>query len=65
MSEPIVYQVRALDARGNPRIVHAYVTEQAAKDAIATMKSRSHARYIIVPIENQPNEHWGINFPPK
>jgi hypothetical protein len=65
MPEPIVYQVRALDARGNPRIVHAYATEDEAKEAIVTMKKRVNARYVIVQTENQPNQYWGINFPEK
>jgi hypothetical protein len=64
MSEqPIVYQVRALDARGNPRIVHAYETDAQAREAIAVMKQRSGARYIVVPVQNKPDEYWGINFP--
>jgi hypothetical protein len=63
-TEVIVYQVRAVDGFGNSRIVHAYESEQAAKDAIAMMRSRrSGLRYIYVPVPNNPNEFWGINFP--
>jgi hypothetical protein len=65
MSEVIVYQVRSLDIRGNPRIVHAYETEDAARKAIEIMRTRSNSRYIIVPVENRPDEHWGINFSDK
>ena len=61
MSEEIVYQVRATDGRGSVRIVHAYESEAAAKQAIADMKARSGARYSYVPVVNQPNEYWGIN----
>ncbi len=57
-----VYQVRAIDVRGNVRIVHAYETEEAAKAAIRTMKLKSQTRYVYVPVPNQPNEFWGINF---
>ena len=59
----IVYQVRVIDARGNIRIIHAYETEEAAKAAIATMRSRSQGRYEFVAVPNQPNSYWGINFP--
>lgn len=61
MNEIIVYQVRTTDGKGNVRIIHAYETEEAAKKAIQVMKSRSPARYSIVSVPNQPNEHWGIN----
>ena len=64
MSEPIVYQVRAIDAWGNKRIVHAYETEDAAKAAIQTMRRRAPARYDIKAVPNQPDQYWGINFPP-
>lgn len=57
----IVYQVRAIDVRGNVRIVHAYETEEAAKAAIRTMKAKTSTRYTFVAVPNQPNEHWGIN----
>ena len=46
----IVYQVRAIDIRGNKRIIHTYETEDDAKSAIATMKRRSPARYDYVAI---------------
>jgi hypothetical protein len=61
MSEVIVYQVRSVDAHGNTRTIHAYETEQKAKDAIATMKSSTGRRYIYVPVPNDPNQYWGIN----
>lgn len=60
----IVYQVRAIDARGNRRIVHAYETAEAAQTAIDTMKNRTNARYECVQVENQPDAYWGINLPP-
>jgi type IV secretory pathway VirD2 relaxase len=63
MSEVTVYQVRAIDSSGNKRIVHAYETEEAAKNAIMTMRKRSGCRYDYVAVPNQPATHWGINFP--
>lgn len=63
MSQPTVYQVRSVDAVGNQNIVHAYESEDAAWEAIEMMKKRTRNRYVIVPVPNNPNEHWGINFP--
>lgn len=63
MSEVIVYQVRAIDAWGNKRIIHAYESEEAAKTAIQIMRRRAPARYDIKAVPNQPNQYWGINFP--
>jgi len=60
--EVVVYQVRAIDAMGNARIVHAYVTEEAASDAIKSMKGQTNRRYITVAVPNQPAQFWGINF---
>jgi hypothetical protein len=62
-TEVIVYQVRSIDAHGNERIVHAYETEDQAKKAIEMMKNKTRQRYVFVPVPNQPNEYWGINFP--
>lgn len=62
MSEVIVYQVRSVDALGKQNVVHAYETEQDAQNAINMMK-RPGKRYIYVAVPNNPNEHWGINFP--
>jgi len=59
----IVYQVRAVDAFGNQRVVHAYLTEQQAKDAAVMMKKGTHKRYIYVPVPNNPKEHWGLDIP--
>lgn len=61
--EVIVYQVRAVDAHGNERIVHAYESEDQAKAAITFMKSKTRSRYTYVAVPNRPEEHWGINFP--
>lgn len=63
MAEPIVFQVRKTDSFGNVRIIHAYVTDDDAQKAIAMMRQRSPGRYTVIPVENQPGEHWGINFP--
>lgn len=63
MSEVTVYQVRSIDTRGNKRVVHSYETEEAAKNAIMTMKKRSGCFYDFVAVPNQPATHWGINFP--
>jgi len=59
----IVYQVRSLDVMGNVTIVHAYETEDAAKEAIKVMKGKGSRRYTYVAVPNQPNQHWGINRP--
>lgn len=64
MSEVIVYQVRTVDAEGNQNVIHAYETDEMARAAVETMRKRRPGRYIIVPVPNQPNEHWGINFRP-
>jgi hypothetical protein len=56
-----VYQVQAIDVRGNIRIVHAYETKQLATEAVTTMKAFSRIRYAIVPVENDPTQYWGIN----
>lgn len=63
MSEPIVYQVRVKDGRGNVRIVHAYESEDAAKQAIETMKRHSGARYSYVAVPNDPSQYWAHTFP--
>ena len=62
MSQKTVFQVRTADNRGNVRVVHAYETEEDAKKAIEVMKARSGKRYHIVPVPNDPNQYWGINF---
>lgn len=64
MSEPIVYQVRSVDAHGSQNVIHAYQTDDEAKNAIAMMRARTGKRYIVVPVENQPNQFWGINVTP-
>lgn len=64
MSEVIVYQVRTVDSEGNQNVVHAYETEEIAKAAIETMRRRKPSRYVVVPVENQPDAYWGINFRP-
>ena len=64
MNEVIVYQVRSVDAYGKQNVIHAYETEEEAATAIAMMRSRTGKRYISVPVPNQPDQHWGINFPP-
>ena len=63
MSDVIVYQVRSIDAHGNMRIVHAYETDEAAQNAIETMRKRAPGRYAVYPVVNQPDQYWGINFP--
>lgn len=64
MSDVIVYQVRVIDAMNNMRIVHAYETNEAAEKAIEVMRKRAPGRYAIFPVVNQPDQYWGINFPP-
>jgi len=64
MNEVIVYQVRSVDAEGNENVIHSYETEADAKAAIATMRRRVPRRYIVVPVPNQPDAYWGINFRP-
>lgn len=64
----IVWQVRATNAHGKQRVVHAYTTEADAQVAIKMMKKgplalRHGLRYTAVPVQNIPNAHWGINFP--
>jgi hypothetical protein len=63
MSNPIVYQVRAVEG-ANERVVHAYETPQAAQEAIKMMQSKTGKWYKVVPVENDPSQFWGINFPP-
>lgn len=62
-SEVIVHQVRAIDPFGNERTVHSYETVEQAQQAIQIMKGKTRLRYVIVPVPNRPDEHWGINFP--
>jgi putative exporter of polyketide antibiotics len=63
MNETIVYQVRSIDIYNNQTVVHAYETEAEAQAAIATMRKRTGKRYMYVPVPNQPDQYWGINFP--
>ena len=65
MNEVTVYQVRSVDAYGKQNVVHAYETEEEAQNALTMMKGRTGKRYVIVPVANQPDQHWGINFPPE
>lgn len=60
LAEPEVYQVRAIDVNGNPRIVHAYKTATEAKNAINLMTSKTGKRYIFVKVPNQPNQYWSV-----
>lgn len=64
MSEVIVYQVRSVDSQGNENVIHAYETADDAKAAIEMMRKRVPKRYIVVPVPNQPDAYWGINFRP-
>ena len=57
----LVYQVRSVDAFENVRIIHAYETAEDAQTAISMMKSKTRLRYISVPVENQPDQFWGID----
>jgi hypothetical protein len=52
-----------MDSFGNVRIIHAYATADDAQKAIGVMRQRSPGRYVVVAVENQPAEHWGINVP--
>jgi hypothetical protein len=65
MSDVIVYQVRSVDAFGNQAIIHAYESEEEAQAAMTMMKKRTSKRYVCVPVNNIPDQHWGINFPPE
>ena len=62
MSTPdLVYQVRSVTPSGAQTVIHAYETEDDAKQAIAVMKARTRKRYTYVQVENDPNQFWGIN----
>lgn len=64
MPEPTVYQVRAIDRRTRrERIVHAYETPELADSAKRTMGATTRNSYIVVPVENDPAQYWGIQFP--
>ena len=63
MNETIVYQVRSIDIYSNETVIHAYSTEAEAQAAIDTMRKRTGKRYMYVPVPNQPDQYWGINFP--
>lgn len=61
MPKETVYQVRAVDRRTQrERIVHAYPTPQSADRAITDMQKTTRNRYIVVPVENDPTQHWGV-----
>lgn len=64
MDAVTVYQVRALEG-GSERVVHAFETPQAAQEAIRVMKAKTGKLYKVVPVANDPNQFWGINFPPQ
>lgn len=61
--EVLVFQVRQVNAHGDQRIIHAYETEEQAKDAIAMMKLATKQRYIYIKVPNDPAQYWGINTP--
>jgi hypothetical protein len=61
MDENLCFQIRARDHFGNERVVHGYQSEEQAKQAIQMMKPKTRLRYIIVPVKDQPDQHWSMS----